>query len=158
MVWFTNSENGHLILEDMLDLTVSGTHPAVRWLDYEQHDSPRRAVRLALEQAWREQGLEAGISLYRELKATRPAAAFDEFLLNSLVYRLMRSDQLQDAIAVFELNVAEYPDASNPYDSLGEAYLAAGDTVRAIENYQKSVQLDPGNTNGKAVLERLGVH
>ena len=30
-----------------------------------------------------------------------------------------------DAITVFELNVAEFPDASNPYDSLGEAYLAS---------------------------------
>lgn len=157
VVWFTNSENGHLILRDLLAVTVGGTHPAVGWLDYEQYDSPSREVRLALEQAWRDQGLDAGISLYHELKETYPAAAFDEFLLNGLGYRLMRSDQLEDAIAVFELNVAEYPDASNPYDSLGEAYLAAGDTARAIENYQRSVELDPGNTNGKAVLERLGV-
>jgi cytochrome c-type biogenesis protein CcmH/NrfG len=62
---------------------------------------------------------------------------------------------VQDAIAIFRLNVAEYPDASNPYDSLGEAHLAAGDTARAIENYQRSVELDPDNTNGAAVLERL---
>ena len=56
---------------------------------------------------------------------------------------------------MFELNVAEYPEASNPYDSLGEACLAAGDTARAIANYQRSVELDPGNANGRAVLERI---
>jgi hypothetical protein len=54
-----------------------------------------------------------------------------------------------------ELNVAEHPDASNPYDSLGEAYLAAGDTANAILNYQKSVELNPANTTGAAVLRRL---
>ena len=59
-------------------------------------------------------------------------------------------------IAAFELNVTEYPDASNPYDSLGEAYLAAGDTARAIVNYEKSVELNPDNTGGIAVLERIG--
>ncbi|MFC1639482.1 hypothetical protein ACFL3B_01810 [Gemmatimonadota bacterium] len=52
------------------------------------------------------------------------------------------------------MNVADYPDASNPYDSLGEAYLAA-DTARAIVNYQRSVDLDPANANGAAILERL---
>ncbi len=155
VVWFTNSENGQSILERMLALTVGGDHPAARWLDYEQYDSPTRAVRAALVQAYEELGLEAAIARYHELKATEPGEAFDEFLLNTLGYQLLRGNRIQDAIAVFELNVAEYPDASNPYDSLGEAYLAAGDTARAIENYQRSVDLDPGNTNGMAVLERL---
>ena len=76
-------------------------------------------------------------------------------MLNTLGYRLLRDGQIEDAITTFELNVAEYPDASNPYDSLGEAYLAAGDTARAIANYQRSVELNPDNTNGVAVLERL---
>lgn len=155
VVWFTNSENGHALLEGMLDATVGGEHPAVAWLDYEAYDSPKREVRLALEEAYRERGVEAAIALYQQMKETRPPEAFDEFLLNSLGYRLLGAQKVQDALAVFELNVAEYPDASNPYDSLGEAYLAAGDTARAIANYEKSVELDPTNTNGQAVLERI---
>jgi tetratricopeptide (TPR) repeat protein len=104
---------------------------------------------------YEENGIDAAIAEYHQMKTTQPAEAFDESLLNSLGYRLLRGDRIQDAIAVFELNVAEYPDASNPYDSLGEAYLAAGDTARAIVNYETSVELNPDNTNGIAVLERI---
>ena len=155
VVWFTNSENGQSILEAMLGATVGGEHPAAEWLDYEAYNSPSRAVREALIATYEEQGIEAAMAEYHRLKNTEPAEAFDEFLLNSLGYRLLRADRIDDAVAAFELNVAEYPDASNPYDSLGEAYLVAGDTVRAIVNYEKSVELDPDNAGGIAVLERI---
>ena len=155
VVWFTNSENGQSILESMLATTVGGQHAAVRWLGYEAYDSPTRAVRQALVRTYDEHGIDSAIAEYHQLKATHPPEGFDEFLLNSLGYRLLRANRIEDAIAVFELNVAEYPEASNPYDSLGEAYLAAGDTARAIVNYEKSVELNPDNTNGIAVLERI---
>jgi CubicO group peptidase (beta-lactamase class C family) len=155
VVWFTNSENGHAILDGMLGLIFGGDHPASRWLGYEQYDSPGRAVREELERVYAENGIDSAIAKYHDLKTTAPAEAFDEALLNSLGYGLMRNDRLEHAIVVFELNVAEYPAAPNPYDSLGEAYLAAGDTARAIVNYQRSVELDPNNTNGAAVLQRL---
>jgi CubicO group peptidase (beta-lactamase class C family) len=155
VVWFTNSENGHSILGGMLAATVGGEHPAVQWLGYEAYDSPRRVVREALEGVAAEGGVEAAILHYHRMKATYPPEAFDEFLLNTLGYWLLRADRVQDAIAIFELNVAEYPDASNPYDSLGEAYLAAGDTARAVSSYEKSVELDPDNTNAVAVLARI---
>ena len=155
IVWFTNSDNGQSILQALLAETVGGEHPAVAWLDYEQYDSPKRPVREALQTAIDEQGVDATIALYRELKASHPPEAFDEYVLNSLGYRLLGADRVDDAIAIFELNVAEYPDAWNPYDSLGEAYAAAGQLALAIENYQKSVELNPENANGIAALERL---
>jgi CubicO group peptidase (beta-lactamase class C family) len=155
LVWFTNSENGQSILEAMLAETVGGDHPAVSWLDYEQYDSPTRAVREALHQMLDEQGVDATVALYHELKSSRPPEAFDEYQLNELGYRLLRAENVDDAIAIFKLNVEEYPDAFNPYDSLGEAYAEAGQLEKAIEYYEKSVELNPENTNGIAALERL---
>lgn len=155
LVWFTNSENGQSILEALLAEMVGGGHPAVAWLDYEQYNSPKRAVREALETATDEQGVDAAIALYREMKASHPPEAFDEYLLNGLGYRLLRAERVDDAIAIFRLNIEEYPDAWNPYDSLGEAYAVAGQRELAIENYEKSVELNPENTNGIAALERL---
>jgi cytochrome c-type biogenesis protein CcmH/NrfG len=60
-------------------------------------------------------------------------------------------------VAVFRLNVEEYPNAWNPWDSLGEAYLGTGDTAHAIESYRRSVQLNPKSAGGIAALKRLGV-
>ncbi len=58
---------------------------------------------------------------------------------------------------MFKLNVEAYPDAFNTYDSLGEAYMKAGNRELAIANYQKSLELNPRNENGKEMLAELGV-
>jgi len=41
------------------------------------------------------------------------------------------------------------------YDSLGEAYMKSGDRELSIENYQKSLELNPENEAGKKMLEQL---
>ena len=41
------------------------------------------------------------------------------------------------------------------YLRLGEAYVAAGQTELAIQNYEKSVSLNPKNEAGKAALKKL---
>jgi CubicO group peptidase (beta-lactamase class C family) len=155
LIWFTNSENGHAILRSLLEHTVGGEHPAVAWLGYEQYNSPTRATREALWETIESDGVEVGIERYRELKRTQPSEAFDEYVLNTLGYRLLRGERFDDAIAIFKLNVDEYPDAWNPYDSLGEAYMRAGQLELALEHYEKSLELNPDNTNGKAMLARI---
>jgi tetratricopeptide (TPR) repeat protein len=53
----------------------------------------------------------------------------------------------------FELNVESFPDSSNVYDSLAEAYMTAGKDELAIENYQRSFELDPENENATRNIE-----
>ena len=78
-----------------------------------------------------------------------------ELHLNELGYLLLNADKLQDAIAVFQRNVQEYPQSSNVYDSLGEAYMNAGKKELAIANYEKSLQFDPKNQNAVKMLKKL---
>jgi cytochrome c-type biogenesis protein CcmH/NrfG len=63
---------------------------------------------------------------------------------------------VRDAIAVFELNAEAYPSSSNVYDSLGEAYVVAGDKTSAVRNYRRSLELNPENQNAIRMLEQLG--
>jgi CubicO group peptidase (beta-lactamase class C family) len=101
-------------------------------------------------------GLDAAVKKYRDLKKTATDSYnFDEQQLNSLGYRLIEQNKLKEAIAVFQLNVEAYPQSSNVYDSLGEAYMKNGDKQLAIENYEKSLKLDPGNTNAVEMLKKL---
>jgi tetratricopeptide (TPR) repeat protein len=78
-----------------------------------------------------------------------------ESMLNRTGYALLRERKCSEAIAVFRLNVELYPESSNTYDSLGEAYMENGDTVPAVKNYRKSLELDPGNDNAVRMLEIL---
>jgi tetratricopeptide (TPR) repeat protein len=72
-----------------------------------------------------------------------------------LGYQLLGINRVQDAIEIFKLNVKEYPDAFNPYDSLGEGYMIAGEKEQAMKYYKKSLELNPDNTNAVTMIERI---
>lgn len=102
------------------------------------------------------EGVEAAIRAYQELRLTEPYEYnFAEPQLNRLGYQLLRRGRLGDAVEVFKLNVEQYPGSSNVYDSLGEAYTAAGDLDAAIANYRRAVELDPANEHSAAQLREL---
>jgi hypothetical protein len=78
-----------------------------------------------------------------------------ELAINALGYELMNRGRLDEAIRVFQFNVRAYPEAWNTYDSLAEAYMNAGDYLTAERYYNLSLELNPGNNNGKMMLQRL---
>jgi len=59
------------------------------------------------------------------------------------------------AYAVLKLNVEDYPQSFNVYDSLGEAYMVNNEKELAMKNYQKSLELNPNNTSGVEMLKKL---
>jgi cytochrome c-type biogenesis protein CcmH/NrfG len=63
--------------------------------------------------------------------------------------------EIDKALLCFQLNTRHYPRSANAWDSLGEAYVAAGDRAMAIESYTKSLGLDPGNANAARQLDKL---
>ena len=102
------------------------------------------------------QGLDAAVKEYYELKKNQPQEYdFQEQLLNDLGYQLMGQGKLKEAIRVLQVNVVSYPSSSNVYDSLAEAYMKNGEKTAAIENYEKSLKLDPANTNAVDMLKKL---
>lgn len=115
---------------------------------------PRKSLARTLLTTFATQGIKAGQAQYRELKK----ATMYELLegeVNAAGYDLLSSGKTAEAIEMFRVNVQEFPASGNAYDSLAEAYLKNGNKDLAIENYKRSVQLDPANENGKQILERL---
>lgn len=75
--------------------------------------------------------------------------------MNTIGYRLFRAEKVDDAILIFTQNTVDYPGSGNTWDSLAEAYAAKGDKQSAIKYYEKSVQLDPSNTNAVEQIKKL---
>jgi tetratricopeptide (TPR) repeat protein len=116
----------------------------------------RKPIGSVLFQTIQEKGVDAAVKQYRELKATQPDAFdFDENEFIGLGYGLLRMKRIQDAIEIFKLSVEAYPLSYNTYDSLAEAYMDNGDKELAIRYYEKSVQINPHNTNGIEKLKQL---
>ena len=100
--------------------------------------------------------VDEAVEAYRKIRREHPndPGASEEHL-NNLGYGLLQQKKTAEAIAVFKLNVELYPKSWNVYDSLGEAYMVNGEKEKAIASYKKSLELNPGNTNGAAMLKKL---
>ncbi|HKF44083.1 MAG TPA: serine hydrolase [Thermoanaerobaculia bacterium] len=150
VVVFTNSVGGHGIIPDIVTAAIGGRHPAIAWLDYERWDSPARAFFHDVAARG-----EPAIAAYREKKRSDPSSALKEPQVNRVGYWLLGQKKIPEAIAVFEMNVADFPSSWNVHDSLGEAYAEAGQRDKAIASYEKSLELNAGNTNGAEHLRKL---
>lgn len=101
--------------------------------------------------------VEERIALYYKLKKESPEAYNfkNEDELTMYGYAFMWSNNVAEALAIFKLIVAEFPDSSNPYDSLGEAYLKSGNKELALANYEKSLALNPDNFNAEDQIDLI---
>jgi dienelactone hydrolase len=70
-------------------------------------------------------------------------APFPEVIVNQLGYEHIQLGDLKGAVEIMKLNVAAYPNSPNTYDSLSDAYLAAGQKDLALQNAKKAIELLP---------------
>jgi tetratricopeptide (TPR) repeat protein len=120
------------------------------------YKAPMRDIAETIFNIVMEKDVQTAIKRYRELKATeKDAYDFSEPQLNGLGYQLMQMKRVKDAIEIFKLNVEMYPQGFNTYDSLGEAYMENGDKQLAIQNYKKSLELNPKNMPAVEKLKKL---
>ncbi|HCA80699.1 MAG TPA: hypothetical protein DEP53_13305 [Bacteroidetes bacterium] len=89
------------------------------------------------------------------LNAGVAAGLATEGAINNLGYDYLDRGKTEMALAVFGFNVNQFPQSSNVYDSMGEALMKAGRIDESIRNYKKAVELDPGNENAKALIEKM---
>lgn len=101
--------------------------------------------------------INAAIVYYKKLKKEQPETYNfkDENELNNLGYKLLNDNRIDDAIKIFKLLVSEFPNSPNPYDSLGEAYHTNGDLKQSLKNYQKSLELNPDNSNAAKWIDKI---
>lgn len=77
----------------------------------------------------------------------------DQF--NKSGYDLMNAKKMEPAIFVFQLNTKVYPKSANAWDSLAEAYWKWGQKDKAIEYYNKALELDPDGATGENARKML---
>lgn len=78
-----------------------------------------------------------------------------EATLNRIAYALLQQKRTDDAIAVFKLNVRDFPNSANAFDSLGDGYAAAGRRDDAIKAYEKALSIDPNFASSADSLRKL---
>jgi len=103
-----------------------------------------------------EGNFEQSLKAYQELmEKDKEDPTIDENNLNRLGYRFLNNEQTKLAQDIFKVNVILYSNSSNVYDSYAEACMENGAYELAIENYKKSLNLDPQNNNAKEQIKKL---
>ncbi|MBN1409018.1 MAG: tetratricopeptide repeat protein [Calditrichaceae bacterium] len=74
---------------------------------------------------------------------------------NRYGYFLINQKAYDKAIRAFTRQIELAPDEANPYDSLGDAYQAAGNIAAAIAQYKKALEIDPEMKVSQEKLEKL---
>lgn len=153
-IMITNGGAGHQVYSHILyDWTL--WQMGVQLEDWHQTKPP---ISKKLKSIIDNKGIDDIATSYAELKKNQAEKYdFEESQLNQFGYYYMGKGELEKAIAIFKLNAEAFPNSWIVYDSYGEALLKKGERGQAIENYKKSIKLNPGNEQGIKVLKELGV-
>ena len=128
---------------------------AIRAILYNKpYEMPKISLAETLHIDVEAKGLKVALANFKENKKS-DSYEHNEGDINVLGYTFLQLAKVPEAIEIFKLNVAAFPNSGNCYDSLGEAYLASGDKKLALLNYKKSVDLDPTNESGKQIIIEL---
>lgn len=85
------------------------------------------------------------------LRTYLPDFLLSESELNMLGYSLMRQDQFDHALVLFEDNLENHPNSANVYDSFGDGLLAVDRVQQAAQFFEKAVEL--GKKSNRRDLE-----
>jgi dienelactone hydrolase len=101
------------------------------------------------------QGFDRAAAIYAAMLKDQPDFKLDEDAVIHWGDDLMEKNHLPEATDLFKLDVQVFPSSWNAYASLGEAYMKAGQKQLAIDNYKKSLELNPANDDAKEKLKVL---
>ncbi|WP_310554408.1 serine hydrolase [Flavobacterium sp.] len=150
-----SDKNLVILLNNTGSTNLGEMNKAIRNILYDlPFDAPKMSLANALLNEIKEKGLTSGLEKLKELKKS-DKYSIKESEINDAGYQFLQIDKVTEAIEFFKINIENFPKSGNAYDSLGEAYLKSGNKILAIENYKKSVELDPKNENGKKIIEEI---
>jgi dienelactone hydrolase len=132
----------------------SGVPPHTLAVNFRAASGPPATLDVFRQQL-NEKGWDHAGDIYAAMQKQDPKFKLEEDSINAWGYELLAGDHKPEAVDIFKLNASLYPESSNVYDSLAEAYMKSGQKDLAILNYRKSLEKNPTNENARNKLKEL---
>jgi CubicO group peptidase (beta-lactamase class C family) len=127
-----------------------------RILHGKPYDPLKPGIADAISPVLEAKGVEAAISEYYVRKESSPDEYnFALWELNYLGNRLVELGRLKEAVEIFRLNAAQFPESYRVYSDLGEAFRLSGDSELAATHFRKSLELNPENRYARQKLDEI---
>jgi tetratricopeptide (TPR) repeat protein len=81
-------------------------------------------------------------------------ASIERFFLYR-AYALRYGSGADSSIPAFKFVTSKFPDSTNAQKSLADAWAAAGNNKKALENYRKVLKISPNSENARKQIELL---
>lgn len=149
-VVMTNGAN-FMIIEEIIKSIASLNN----WKNYPL-ESTKESISLTIRKECHS-NIDKGIELYKKLKKNNNTDYnfSDESELNMLGYEFLRDGKTDAAVKIFDLNVNEFPNSANVYDSRGEAYFNKKEYALSKSDYLKVLEMEATNQNAKEMLLKI---
>ena len=118
-------------------LEIAGRKGTLRASYQPPAPSPGRFFQLLNQEGW-----ERAEKALRETRAKEPdAEILEEVVLNRLAYQLIAAGKKPEAVSLLEWVTRENPHSANAFDSLADAYVAAGRNADALKASEAVLRL-----------------
>ncbi len=154
LVYLTNSQNGLSIAREVVSAIAGERPPFLSWLDYPACTAPPMLLRRVIAIAWRARGAAGVVEEMKRLRDVSPGR-IDEETANQVGRFVLELRHHLQAIEIFRINTALFPESSAAFEGLALACADAGEREEAIEHFRKSLELDPGNRTADEMLKIL---
>lgn len=144
MIKMVDEINGELV--PRLDDVEKAMRVSVRCMTCHRGRPQPQMIEDVMDHQLAENGVEAAVSEYEKLREKYYGSHsydFSEYVLPMYTQGLVATDQSDAAIAIAEVNAKYFPESYYTAFVLGNLYAAAGHTELAIENYSRSIELNP---------------
>ncbi|KAA3599134.1 MAG: serine hydrolase [Calditrichaeota bacterium] len=149
IVRFVEDEKLIVILRNSRGARMGEITQTLASILYDQnYDLPKRSLAEELALKIEKDGIKKALKFYTSLSSkSKKDFRILELELNRLGYFYFFKGLDDEAIEVFKINIAEFPNSVNVYDSLAEVYLAIGEVELAKKNYRKVLENLPKDKN-----------
>ncbi len=149
-IW-DETEESRNIVRQTLDFMSSNLSKPIKHPLVERAPTPSRFVAVA-----NDRGVGKAIELYHFTKKADPKAELcSEASLNLIGYYFLQEERTKDALAMFTLILAEYPDSPNAYDSMADVYAATGNGRDAVTYAEKALAMLEKDSKTEPAMKEL---
>ncbi len=124
-------------------------------LGKENYDLDHLSLPKLFSKTYVENGIKPAIEKYKKLKNNEKHIQFVDWDFEEIGQELMDKKDFQSAIKLYELYTEAYPQDEYSWSLLADACYSNNSKAKALENYQKSLVINPEHKHAKEMINKL---
>jgi len=129
----------------------------MRILNEQPYQIDKKSLPRLFSVEYSKKGIESAINTYKLVENNQNFKSFIDWDFEEIGNELIEKKDFNAAIELFKLYTAKYPLDEFSWSLLGDAYFYLGNNKQALQNFEKSFNLNPKNEHVIKMIETLKI-